>query len=95
MAYSANGLALVANGGSTATGTGSGSAKSLYMYVTADVDTVVEADGYFDTTDLVLGDLVLASLAVGGTEEIKAYTVSVGSGDKDSNDVTIVAMLIA
>ena len=40
------------------------------------------------------GDIVIASLGVTGTEEVKIYIVSVGTGDIDSNDVTIVAMAV-
>ena len=93
MAYIDDGLILIATG--AAVGSGEGSAKSIYFYATADADTVVEANGYFDTTDLRQGDLVFASLGVGATEEVKVYTVSVGTGDRGNNDVTIAPMLIA
>lgn len=93
MAFAATGLINFNSGG--AVGTGAGSVKKLWHYATADADTTVEADGYFDTTALNQGDLVFTSLGVGGTEEAKIYTVSVGTGDPASNDVTIVAMLIA
>tara|TARA_B100000700_G_scaffold323297_1_gene426742 strand:- start:1313 stop:1594 length:282 start_codon:yes stop_codon:yes gene_type:complete len=93
MAYAAAGLVQIANGG--AIGTGEGSVKRIFHYATNDADTVVEADGYFDNTDLNDGDLLVCSLDVDGTAEIKTYIVSVGTGDIDSNDVTIVAMLIA
>lgn len=93
MAYAAAGLVRIAGG--AAVGVGAGSSKSVYFYTTADADTTVEAGAYFDATDLTQGDIIIASLGIGGTEEVKIYTVSVGSGDKDSNDVTVVAMLIA
>ena len=92
MAFDANGLQHFNNGG--AFGSGAGSVKKLWHYATADADTVVEANGYFDTTALNLGDLVFASLGVGGTEEVKVYIVSVGTGDPDSNDVTVTPMAV-
>lgn len=92
MAFDADGLQKIANGG--AVGTGAGSVKVVWHYATADADTVVEADGYFDTTALNEGDLVLASLGIGGTEEVKAYIVSAGTGDPASNDVALTAMLV-
>lgn len=76
-----------------AIGTGFGSSKSIYHYATNDADTVVETDGYFDNIDgdpLILGDLIMASLDVDGTPEVKVYIVAVGG-----SDVTITAMLIA
>lgn len=93
MAFSEAGLKVIANGG--AIGAGAGSVKKIWDYVTNDADTVVETDGYFDATALNKGDKILASLDVDGTPEIKTYIVSVGTGDKDSNDVTIVAMPIS
>lgn len=91
MAYIAAGLKLVSTGG--AIGTGSGSSKSIYHYATNDADTVVEAGAYFDDIDgdpLKVGDIIIASLDVDGTPEVKIYIVSVGGGD-----VTIVPMLIS
>lgn len=93
MAFSADGFVRIAGG--AAVGTGAGSSKGLYFYATDDDDTDIEGAAYFDATDLTQGDVLIASLGVGGTEEVKIYTVSVGTGDKDSNDVTIVAMAIA
>jgi len=93
MAFNAVGLQQFNSGG--AVGTGSGSVKKLWHYATADADTAVEAGAYFDTTALNLGDILIASLGVGGTEEVKMYIVSVGTGDPASNDVTVVPMLIA
>ena len=90
MAFAAAGLKLIAPGG--AIGTGAGSVKNIYHYATNDADTVVEANGYFDSTSLNLGDIVIASLDVDGTPEVKMYIVSVGTGDADTNDVTVAAM---
>lgn len=91
MAYIAAGLKLVSTGG--AIGAGSGSSKSIYHYATNDVDTVVETDAYFDDIDgdpLKKGDLIMASIDVDGTPEVKMYIVAVGG-----SDVTITAMLIS
>lgn len=93
MAFAATGLQLFAKGG--ALGSGAGSVASIWHYVTNDADTVVEAGGYFDTTAMAKGDIVIASLDVDGTPESKMYIVSVGTGDISSNDVTVVPMLIA
>lgn len=69
---------------------------SVWHYITNDADTVVEADAYFDSTAMLLGDLLFGSLDVDGTPEVKAYVVSVGNGLADgTNDVTVVPMLIA
>lgn len=90
MAYLAAGLKMLNPGG--AIGAGVGSSKNIYHYATDDVDTVVETDGYFDDIDgdpLIVGDLILASLDVDGTPEVKIYIVSVGG-----SDVTIVPMAI-
>ncbi len=90
MAFDAEGLigynmggALAGQGG-TLTGV-----NKLWHYATNDADTVVEADGYFDQTEMGLGDILLASLDLDGTPEVKGYVVSVGSGDRWSNDVTL------
>lgn len=93
MAFSAVGLQAFNHGG--AIGTGEDSVKTLWHYVTNDADTVVEANAYFDTTAMKAGDLVLASLDLDGTPEVKVYVVSAGTGDPASNDVGITAMLIA
>lgn len=91
MAFAQSGLKLTCLGG--AIGTGEGSVKNIYHYATNDADTVVEANGYFDgvTGDpLNVGDIIIASLDVDGTPEVKIYIVSVGGAD-----VTVTAMLIA
>jgi len=92
MAFAAAGLADIGFGGALTAGSPH---NRVWHYVTNDADTVVEADGYFDSTEMRAGDLVLAALDMDGTDEVKAYVVSVGTGDSGSNDVTIVAMLIA
>ena len=91
--FDTKGLIAFNEGG--ADGSGASSVKSLYHYVTNDADTVVEADGYFDSTGLKKGDIVIASLDLDGTPEVKVYVVSVGTGDPSSNDVTVAPMLIA
>lgn len=93
MAFDDAGLIVMVNGG--AIGTGEGSRKKIYHYATNDADTAVEADGYFDTTDMNLGDLVIAALDVDGTPEVKIYVVDAGTGDASSNDVSLSAMLIS
>lgn len=93
MAFAASGLKKIMDGG--ALGTGPGNVASIYHYITNDADTVVEANAYFDTTDMKKGDLVFASIDIDGTPEMKGYIVSVGTGDKSSNDVTVVPFLIA
>lgn len=92
MAFDARGLKVFATGG--AVGEGENSVVKLWQYATADADTLVEAGGYFDTTAMAQGDLILASLGIGGTEEVKVYTVSVGTGDPSNNDVTVVPMSV-
>lgn len=90
MAYLTAGLKMLNPGG--AIGAGEGSSKDIYHYATNDIDTVVQTDGYFDDIDgdpLVVGDLILASLDVDGTPEVKIYIVTVGG-----SDVTIVPMAI-
>ena len=92
MAFDSDGLQQFNNGG--ALGSGDGSVKKLWHYVTNDADTVVEADGYFDTTALNQGDLIWASLDLDGTPEVKTYIVSVGTGDPANNDVTVTPMAV-
>ena len=90
MAFDVEGLIVYNSGGAEAGqgGTLTG-VKKLWHYATNDADTVVEADGYFDSTEMGLGDIVLTSLDLDGTPEVKGYIVSVGTGDRYSNDVTI------
>ena len=92
MAFDIQGLQNFNNGG--ALGTGEGSVAKLWHYVTNDVDTVVEADGYFDTTALAKDDIVLATLDSDGTPEVKVYVVAVGTGDPSNNDVTVTPMAV-
>ena len=92
MAFETSGLQHYNNGG--ALGTGEGSAKKLWHYATNDIDTVVEANGYFDGTAMNLGDVVIASLDLDGTPEVKVYVVSAGTGDPGANDVTMAPMII-
>ncbi len=87
MAYDAAGLQVVNFAG--AIGSGSGSVRRVLTYITNDADTVVEANGYFDVTDLLKGDILFAVVDVDGTIELKNYVVSAGTGDLSSNDVTV------
>lgn len=96
MAFDKKGLTMVATG--AAVGSAPGNVRNLYFYVTNDADTVVETNGYFDSlstltpmaVDLLVGDVIIASLDVDGTPEVKMYVVSVGGAD-----VTVVPMPIA
>ena len=92
MAYDAAGIQSISFGGALTDGT---PAAQIWHYITNDADTVVETDAYFDSTSMRAGDILIASLDMDGTDEVKVYVVSVGTGLSDSNDVTIVAMLIA
>ncbi len=90
MAFDVEGLIAYNMGGAEAGqgGTLTG-VKKLWHYATNDADTVVEANGYFDNTEMGLGDILLCSLDLDGTPEVKTYIVSVGSGDLYSNDVAL------
>lgn len=94
MAFENDGLQRTVYGGALGAA-GPGNVMSVWHYITNDADTVVEAGGYFDTTAMLLGDLLFGALDVDGTPEAKVYIVSVGTGDPDTNDVTVVPMLIA
>jgi hypothetical protein len=87
MAYDAEGLQVVNFAG--AIGSGGGSVRRVLTYITNDTDTVIQADDYFDNTDFLTGDILMAVIDVDGTIELKNYVVSVGTGDISSNDVTI------
>ncbi len=95
MAFDREGLIQFNSGGAEAGqgGTLTG-VKKVWHYVTNDADTVVEADGYFDATEMGKGDVILASLDLDGTPEVKVYIGSVGTGDRWANDVTIVSLNI-
>lgn len=93
MAYSVVGLACFNTGGSIADGT---PVNRMWHYITNDDDDTVETDAYFDSTGMRAGDLVFCSLDMDGTDEVKIYVVSVGTGLSDgANDVTIVSMKIS
>lgn len=96
MAFDREGLIQFNSGGAEAGqgGTLTG-VKKIWHYVTNDADTVIEANAYFDNTEMGLGDILIASLDLDGTPEVKMYVVSVGTGDLYNNDVTIAPMLIA
>jgi hypothetical protein len=90
MAYDAKGLKLISVGG--AIGSGAGSVKNVYHYATNDTDTVVEGNGYFDGVagdPLNAGDIIIASLDIDGTAEVKMYVVAVGGGDVDITPMKI------
>ena len=81
MAFSNDGLRRLTHGGVTAAG--SGNVVSIWHYATNDADTVVEADGYFDSVSeqMSTGDIIMASLDLDGTPELKSYIATVTTGD--------------
>lgn len=92
MSYAAAGLRRVTYGGSISTG--AGSVKSIWHYATNDTDTQVEGAGYFNSayTNFAQGDLIMCSLDVDGTPEVKHYIVTSATG---ATTVVIAAMPIA
>lgn len=90
MAFNRDGFQLVGLGGCiAATFPTAGNVSRIFHYITNDADTEIEANGYFDTTPLRKGDVLLASIDIDGTPEGKTYLCTVGTGDQASNDVTI------
>jgi len=87
MAFAASGLKMFGVGG--AVSTGEGSAKNLWHYATNDADTVVETNAYFDGAGPGPGDLIICSLDLDGTAEVKMYVVT-----GTAADVGLTAMLI-
>ena len=57
--------------------------KSIWGYVTADTAATVETAGYFPGatvgTQVAVGDLIDASMVVGGTPVTKRYVITVAS----------------
>lgn len=90
MSYNKDGMKLVAVGGSAAqTFPTPGNTNRVWHYVTADASDTIEANGYFDSTDLLAGDIVIATCLIGGTPKGRHLMCTVGTGNKDSNDVTV------
>lgn len=96
MAFDADGLRCFAHGGVLGSNTVSNDVvtswaqKRLWHYVTNDADTVVEANGYFDGAGPGPGDIIMCSLDIDGTDEVKLYVVT-----GTIADVGLTAMLIA
>jgi hypothetical protein len=91
MAFDAKGICRMSIGG--AVGTGPTSVKSIYHYGTNDTAAQVETAGYFSTwvSQLVVGDIIFASLDLDGTPAFKSYMVTANSGTA----VTIAAQTVA
>lgn len=90
MAFNKDGLKLVAVGGSVAqTHPSAGNTNRVWNYVTTDDTDTIAADGYFDSTDLLKGDIVLAVCLMSSTPKMRSLLCTVGTGNKDSNDVTV------
>lgn len=80
MAFDHDSLRCIADGGVAP----NGNQAHIYHYMTTDADTDVEADGYFDgvlNDGLAVGDVILASIDVDGTPELKSYIVTVGGAN--------------
>lgn len=58
--------------------------QQLFMYRTADLETVVDDSGYFDTAavhyNLSTGDVIICVYAFGGTQKVRMYLVTNTSG---------------
>jgi hypothetical protein len=80
MAYKAEGLRRLTYGG--AVGNGVGSVRSVFHYADTDAAATVEAANYFNSAakDFVKGDIIKASLALGGTPVLKQYIVTSATG---------------
>ncbi len=76
MAHATNNLIRIANGG--VSGIGAGSQVSVWLLATADAAATVEAANYLNASAgyLAKGDIILASMARGGTPVIKTYVVT-------------------
>jgi hypothetical protein len=75
MAFNSNNLRRQESLGSI--GNGSGSVKFKNTYLTGDAAATVETADYFlpDYQKLNVGDIILASVGVGGTPKLKQYLV--------------------
>jgi len=66
-----------------ATSEGSASMISLWGYVTTDSAATVETAGYFPAATLYqmlnVGDVIVASMGIGGTQKAKLYVVTVST----------------
>ncbi|WP_336800487.1 hypothetical protein [Kaistia sp. MMO-174] len=80
MAFDLKGLRRAVLGGTV--GSGAGSQRSIYHYATNDDAATVETAGYFNglASDLVVGDVIMASLDLDGTPVFKNYMVTANTG---------------
>jgi hypothetical protein len=80
MAYDANNLACIGNGG--AIGSGNGSVARIWHYKTNDLMSSVDDSGYFnDATNLLAkGDMIFVSADVDGTPAINGFVVDSATG---------------
>lgn len=76
MAHELKNLILVAQGG--VTGSGAGVQSRVWALATADAAAVVEAANYLNASAGLLqkGDVIMASMARGGTPILKCYIVT-------------------
>jgi len=80
MAFDLKGLRRAALGGTV--GVGAGSQRSISHYATNDDAAAVETAGYFNSLakDLIVGDVIMASLALGTAPVLKNYIVTANNG---------------
>lgn len=80
MAYATEGLRRIGYGGSV--GNGAGSVRSLWHYATNDAAATVEAANYFNSeaAQFTKGDVIEASMVLGGTPVTKRYIVTSATG---------------
>lgn len=72
-------LQLMENGASLSVG---GAVQKHWSLKTNDTATAVQADGYFDGCGVDAGDLIYATVNMGGaTPSFRLYGVTVGGGD--------------
>lgn len=59
-----------------------GASLSLWMFATSDTAATVEGANYFNSwvTDLVIGSVIFAAMAIGGTPKFKTYMVTANNG---------------
>ena len=63
---------------------GSGTVNNQYFMSTNDTAAAIETDGYFDgafDNGLNKGDVIIASVDIDGTIDLKMYQVTVGGAD--------------
>ena len=77
MAFAIGGLRRFDYGGNNGT-----TSTGLFAYGTADAAATVEASDYFNSATALLqkGDIIFASMVVGGTPVLKSYIVTSATG---------------